>query len=306
MKLSKLTTRLVTCVAAGALALGVLAVTGCSSEEQTNTAPQQITTADIDAQDIEISGVGFTVVDETTVNYAFTVNNPNDGYIADGVTFTIEGYSEDGTMLIGGGETIQEIYPGVETAAAGTAFLPEGSAEIARFEVQPLMEHVNWTQTNMTNEEINNMFQISNVEATEAEGQMTFTGTVSADLGEADAESGISNRQDVHLVVLLLDANGDILGGGSSMGIMLDPTMNYAATTPADPALAGNTEADAEALDATAADDGAIPDGTDQAIVEPEPIPYDENGTTAMSNFVINISGVFPYADYKIIATPGI
>lgn len=282
---------------AGALAFGTMGIAGCSSEEAADTAPQQITTADIDAQAIEITGVGFTVVNDATtggatVNYAFTCTNPNDGYIADGVTFTIEGYDAEGTMLIGGGETIQEIYPGIETAAAGTAFLPEGVGEIARFEVQPLMEHVLWDETDMTSEEINDMFQISDVEVTDTDGMMTFTGTVSADLGEDQAEPGEipTNRQDVHLVVLLRDADGNILGGGSSMGIMLDPTIT--ATAPAmEPTEEGEDAAEAP------------------IIVEPEtvdPENPDAENTIARSTFTINIQGPIDYADYTVIATPGI
>ncbi len=143
----KFTNKIAATIAAGVLAFGMLGVVGCSSQEET---PTELTTASINAQDIEVTGVGFTVLDDGTVNYAFTVNNPNEGYIAEGVTFTIEGYDADGSMLVGGGETIQTIYPGVQTAAAGTAYIPNGGNALATFEVSPLMEHVNWTDRKST------------------------------------------------------------------------------------------------------------------------------------------------------------
>ena len=173
----KLTSKIAASIAAGALAFGMLGVVGCSSQEET---PTELTTASINAQDIEVTGVGFTVLDDDTVNYAFTVNNPNEGYIAEGVTFTIEGYDADGVMLVGGGETIQTIYPGVQTAAAGTAFLPSSGSPLATLEVSPLMEHVNWTKTTETAEQVENEFSTSDVTVQDIDGTQAISRSISA------------------------------------------------------------------------------------------------------------------------------
>ncbi len=286
----KLTRKIATSIAACALAFGMLGAVGCSSEEKT-AETTNITTSEISAQDIEVTNVGFSVVGDQTVNYAFTVNNPNTGYIADGVTFTIEGYSADGVMLVGGGETIQNLYPGVQTAAAGTAFLSDPEQKIESFEVRPLMEHVIWTKTSTTPEEVADMFQVSNVAINNVEGSEQVTGTLTCDLGEPASSSDgavsmVNLRQTARVVVLLKNQEGAIIGGGSNPSIMLDASMISIGGTPTpsgEGEEGGEGSSDAEQ--------------TEQAAPQ---------GNIATTSFLITIPGDIKYASYEVIVTPGI
>lgn len=296
----KFTSKIAATIAAGALAFGMLGVVGCSSQEDT---PTELTTASINAQDIEVTGVGFTVLDDDTVNYAFTVNNPNEGYIAEGVTFTIEGYDADGSMLVGGGETIQTIYPGVQTAAAGTAFLPEGGNALATLEISPLMEHVNWTKTTETPEEVENQFTTSDVNVENIDGTEQVTGKLSIDFGNDSSSSDsaasmLDMRATARVVVLFKNEAGEIIGGGSSNSIMLDAsmiaTMNAATPelddqgNPIEPAVDEDISADeAAAADAAAAEAAA------------------QASNVATATWTIAVPGNMGFASYDIIVTPG-
>lgn len=287
----KFTSKIAATVAAGALAFGMLGVVGCSSQDET---PTELTTASINAQDIEVTGVGFTVLDDSTVNYAFTVNNPNEGYIAEGVTFTIEGYDADGTMLVGGGETIQTIYPGVQTAAAGTAFLPSAGSPLTTLEISPLMEHVNWTKTTETPEEVQGEFTTSDVTVGDVDGVQQVSGKISVDFGNdssaaESAASMLDMRTTARIVVLFKNEAGEIIGGGSSNSIMLDASMTtmYGAATP---------ELD-EAGNPIEPEEGA--EGADAAAAAPEAT------NIASTTWTITIPGNLPYASYDVIVTPG-
>ena len=286
----KFTSKIAASIAAGALAFGMLGVVGCSSEEQ---APEELTTASINAQDIEVTGIGFTVLDDDTVNYAFTVNNPNEGYIAEGVTFTIEGYDADGAMLVGGGETIQTIYPGVQTAAAGTAYLSSGASPLATLEISPLMEHVNWSKTTETPEEVENQFTTSDVTVENVEGTEQVTGKISVDFGgessASDAASMLNMRSTARIVVLFKNDAGDIIGGASSNSIMLDASMipMYSAATPELDENGNPIEPEAGAVDQSAE------------------APVVEDSNVASTTWTVNVPGNLAFASYDVIVTPG-
>ncbi len=296
----KLTSKIAASIAAGALAFGMLGVVGCSSQEET---PTELTTASINAQDIEVTGVGFTVLDDDTVNYAFTVNNPNEGYIAEGVTFTIEGYDADGVMLVGGGETIQTIYPGVQTAAAGTAFLPSSGSPLATLEVSPLMEHVNWTKTTETAEQVENEFSTSDVTVQDIDGTQMVTGNISIDFGNDSSSSDsaasmLDMRATARVVVLFKNDAGEIIGGGSSNSIMLDASMiamNGVVTPELDEN--GNPIEPEEGTDVTAEE----ADAADQAAAEAAA----QASNVASTTWSIAVPGNMSYASYDIIVTPG-
>lgn len=294
----KLSRKVIASIAAGALALSMAGLAGCSSQEE--AANTELTTADINAQEIEVTQTGFDVFGEN-VCYAFTVNNPNNDYIANGVTFTVEGYDEEGTMVMGGGETLQMIYPGIETACAGQSYLAPESNPVVRFEVRPLMDNVTWTKTDMSAEELQNRFDISDVEVSTADGMTNVTGTISADLGvdsNSDADALANAREDVHLVVLFKDADGKLICGGSSMGIMLDPSMTSVLGTPINP----EDTAAPEGEGGTPIDEPA----DNEAAAVDEPVPAEvEPSTVAKTTFYVSIPAVFDYASYQIIATPG-
>lgn len=304
----KLTSKIAATIAAGALAFGMLGVVGCASEEAEEQTTD-ITTADISAQDIEVTNVGFTVLDNQTVNYAFTVNNPNEGYIADGCTFTIEGYDADGVMLVGGGETIQEIYPGVETGAAGTAFLPDPESQIATFEIKPLMEHVIWTKTDVTSEDVSKMFEVTDVNITAQEDSQEVTGLISADLGEESstgdaATDMLGRRMNARIVVLLKNSAGEIIGGGSSSSIMLDASMTGFGAAQATAEAVAADEDRGEDMDEQAEEAQQMQEA--EAEAEAAEQATGGNSNIATTNFVITIPGNIDYANYQIVVTPGI
>ena len=298
MKLSK---KLVATLSAGVMAFALFGLAGCAGSDQAD-ATKESTTEEINAQDIEVTASGYTVLPDQTVSYAFTVENPNEGYVANSVTFTIEGYDENDVMLIGGGETIQEVYPGVTTAAAGTSYLSDPSATIARFEIKPLMQNVLWTKTTETPEQLNSMFQLSDTQVTEGDGSMTITGSISADMPSNDEEGGsaLDNRMDAHVVAILRDADGNIICGGSAMGIMLDPSM-----TPVNTSGSG-------VVPGTVDENGNPIEPNDAEVVSGEPTEEElqaegEEGTSkATTTYTITIPGVVSYATVDVYATPGI
>lgn len=302
----KLSRKIIASLSAAALAFAMLGMVGCSTEEE--TVETELTTADINAQDIEILETGYEVIDQSLC-FAFTVKNPNAGYIANGVTFTVDGYNEEGSMVTGGGATLQMIYPDIETACAGTTSFDPEAGNIVRFEVHPLMENVTWTKTDVTPEEFANRFELSNVQVSEIDGQTIVNGSVSADLGvslESDDADALANaREDVHVVVLFRDADGKLLCGGSSLGVILDPSMTSVIGTPINPdeTMAEGSEAD----DGTLLDENGEPVASDPAAAEvDEPVPAEvAPSTVATTTFYIPMPGIVNYASYQIIVTPG-
>lgn len=300
----KFTSKIAATIAAGALAFGMLGVVGCSSEEEQTT---ELTTAQINAQDIEVTNVGFTALDDGTVNYAFVVNNPNEGYIAEGVTFTVEGYDADGVMVVGGGETIQTVYPGVQTAAAGTAFLPSGGSPLTTLEVKPLMEHINWTKTTKSSEEIQNQFSTSDVTVQDVDGISQVSGKVSIDFGSDSSSSSSSDsaasmldmRSTARVVVVFKNEAGEIIGGASSNSIMLDASMipMYNAATP-------ELDENGNPIEPEEGAEGA--EGTTEAPAENAEgeAPAEENSNVATTTWTVNVPGNMTFASYDVIVTP--
>lgn len=302
MKLSK---KLVAMLSAGVMAFSLLGMVGCSSSDSTSTTAES-TTEEINAQDLEVTGAGFTVLPDQTVSYAFTVENPNEGYVANSVTFTIEGYDENDVMLIGGGETIQEVYPGVTTAAAGTSYLSDPDAAIARFEVKPLMQNILWTKTTETPEQLNSTFQLSENEVTEADGAMTISGTISAEMANSDESEGsaLDNRLDAHVVAILRDADGNILCGGTAMGIMLDPSMTPILTDSAGSGVVpGSVDEEGNPIEPN---DAELVSGepSEEELAAAETAGTENN--VATTTYTITIPGVVDYATVDVYATPGI
>ncbi len=307
MKLSK---KLVAVLSAGVMAFALFGMAGCSSSE--SAANVEKTTEEINAQDLNVTGSGFTVLPDQTVSYAFTVENPNEGYVANSVTFTIEGYDANDVMLIGGGETIQEVYPGVTTAAAGTSYLSDASAEIVRFEIKPLMQNVLWTKTTDTPDQLNSMFQLSDTQVTESDGAMTITGTISADLGdtEGSAESSLDSRKDAHVVAILRDADGNILCGGTAMGIMLDPSMTPINTTVPSSGVVPDTVDEegnpVEPNDAELVSGEPTEEQAQDAAAQDAQLAEEQTSNVASTTFTITIPGIVDYATVDVYATPGI
>ncbi len=310
MKMSK---KLISVLSAGVMAFALFGMAGCSSEGDSAT-PKEMTTEEINAQDIQVTESGFTVLPDQTVSYAFTVENPNTEYVGNSVTFTIEGYDENDVMLIGGGETIQEVYPGITTAAAGTAYLSDTGATIARFEVKPLMQNVVWTKCQQSTEELQGMFQLSDDKVTEADGTMAVTGKISSELPESTSSaeaSALDNRRDAHVVAILRDADGKILCGGTAMGVMLDPSMTPIITSSSSTGtVPGTVDENGNPVD----ENGNPIEPNDAELISGEPTEEqmteegtgEEEPSVATTTYTITIPGIVQYATVSIYATPGI
>lgn len=231
-------------IASAAVCVLAFSLVGCAGDS-TPQEEKEYTTQEISAQDVEVTGQGYSVASDGTVNYAFMINNPNEGYVAQNLTFTIEGYSADDMMLIGGGETVAEVYPGVETAVAGISYISDPDTEIARFEITPLMETVTWEKTDMTADEVKDMFSVGGIETTrQDDGTLVVSATVSTDLGKdkeenANEPAAPTDLIEAHAVCILRDDSGNILCGGYTNGFMMDQSM-------VDPTGATNPDAEGE------------------------------------------------------------
>lgn len=216
MVLRKLSSIFLAC----ALVLSLSALAGCSTSSS-NEPQESKTASEINAKDIEIVSKGFSVLESGEVNFAFIAKNPNSGYIGRNVSFTVQGFNPEGSLLISGGATLQEMYPNQDLAAAGTAYLPSGTGDLTELEVTPIMDVSQWEKTSLTQDEIDNMFSLEDVTETMDSGTASVEGTVTADFSSfSETSDGIININ-VHVMAILLDSNGDIVGGASSPSLVL-------------------------------------------------------------------------------------
>lgn len=286
----KIASKLVAGVAACALAFGLV---GCGGNDGATEEEKEYTSQEISAQDVEITEQGYSMAADGTVNYAFMINNPNDGYVAQNLTFTIEGYSEDDMMLVGGGETVAEVYPGVATAVAGISYASNPDSSIARFEITPLMETVTWEKTDLTAEEIEDMFSVgSTTEERASDDSLVVSASVTTDLNrdgeEASSSAAAASPTDLieaHAVCILRDASGNIVGGGYSSGFLMDQSMV--------PNAAPIAEADGETASTEGETSTTTEPGTDTA------------GSLATTTVTITIAAAPSYATCEMYVFPG-
>ncbi len=204
-------------VASAALALSAL---GCSSAQtSTQSAPG------FEAQDIQVNDPGFAITDEGKLRYAFVAVNPNDGHVAQDVIFTIEAYDASGSMIAGGGETISMLYPGVETPGAGEADLFSSSTdtpEVASLSIVPMMDSVTWSDTGVTNDQIESAIEIVSPHmSTSDDGSIAINAGIKL---KAEGEGQPLGGKDVEVraIALLFDKSGSALCGTEPVTLTLN------------------------------------------------------------------------------------
>lgn len=207
--------------AAAALCCSMVGVAGCASDAQTQSDAQEVETVTIDAMPIQIDEVGFSIGADDAVNYAFTMTNPNDGYIADRITLSISGYDADGTMVLGAAESVERMFPGIEYAMAGTTFLA-GTTDIERLEVTPSMDQVGWIETEVSSNTIESLFSVVDPRSGRlSDDTVVASGRVVANNADtlAALEGVSSDAISAKVCAILVDTNGNIIAGGTADGL---------------------------------------------------------------------------------------
>lgn len=190
----------------------VLSAFGCSSTQASSAS----STPGFEAQDIQVNDPGYAITDEGKLRYAFVAVNPNDGHVAQDVIFTIEAYDASGSMIAGGGETISMLYPGVETPGAGEADLFSSSTktpEVASLSIVPMMDSVTWSDTDVTNDQIESAMEIVSPHmSTSDDGSIAINAGIKLKAeGEGQPLSG--KDIEVRAIALLFDKSGSALCG---------------------------------------------------------------------------------------------
>lgn len=210
---------------------------GCGSSDATS----QATESGSDHQDIEVNDPGFTITDEGKLRYAFIAVNPNDGFIAENAVFTIEAYDSNGSMIVGSGETIADLYPGVETPGSGEADLfsrTSETPEVASLSIIPMMDTVTWTETDITNDAIESSVKIISPRMGVAENdELSIKASIRFAEGD-DLKLDTSKLANFRAVAVLFDDSGRAICGTDPVTLTLDSadaTYDFAATIPNPP-----------------------------------------------------------------------
>lgn len=249
------------------------ALVGCSSDGASEeTVPEPITSEEIDAQDIEIVQTGYTVEDGVA-RYAVVAVNPNEGYIANSVMLSIEGYDESDNMLIGTAATISDMYPNSETAVAGSSRLmtvETENPELVRLNVSVDLQFVTWTKVSDVDTIYEYTVSDENINV-DNENTAVVTGNVTTHIpGDTDGGAGAG----LSIVAVLFDADGNILCGGTDSSIYFD-----AITTTAD-----------------------VPDSEEGAEEPPAEVIEPQDVT---AEFSITIPDAPKFASFKVYVDPG-
>lgn len=177
-------------------------------------------------QAIEINDPGFAITEKGKLHYAFVAVNPNDGYVAENVIFTVEAYDANGSMIAGGGETISALYPGAETPGAGETDLfsqTTDNPEVASLSIVAMMDSISWTATTVTNEDIEDSIDIVSPRmATTDNGDLAIKATIQ--LAEGDAmKLDVSQPIELRAEAILFDESGQALCGTEPVIFTLEP-----------------------------------------------------------------------------------
>ena len=306
--------KLVAVLAASAMALTMFGCSG-TQEEETVAEPDMITSEEISAQEIQIKQTGYSLDDQGNINYAIIANNPNEGYIANSVMFSIEGYDENDRMLLGTAETIMDMYPGVDTGVVGTAHVVESDLPLVRFEVSASVDLVNWTETDLSASEIEDMFTVDTQDAANVDGTTTISGTLSADVPDAEEatsedEDTTTDRISASVVAILQDADGKLICGGDEDNIIFDmPMVIEPVEEPVEPNDAELVSGEgAEEADENADENAEEGEEGDEATAESEEPVAEEaapvQSDRATASFSISIPNAPSYARYILLVVP--
>lgn len=181
--------------------------------------------AGFEPQEIEIQDPGYSITSEGNLRYAFIAINPNDGQIAKDVTFTIEAYDANGSMIAGTSDSISALYPGVETADAGETELFSLSTDtprVANLSIVAFMDSITWEPTTITNADIDGSIDIVKPRMSDA-GNKELLITASVELTEGDEmKLDASKPIELRAVAVLFDESGQALCGTSPVTFTLD------------------------------------------------------------------------------------
>lgn len=235
MRLSK---KIMTMLTAGAFALGMLGLLGCSGESASDASTEEESQAEV----IEVTGSGATEIWEVELDnagddievpvshYAFTVvNHDEEGRVAQNVLFNVTGFDDTGAMVFQDGCTAGYVYPGMTTALSGDtiSYSPEGThTTITQVVVEPIMNEVQWLDTDMKNSQIADLFTVVNDGSNKVDDVLTFAGTITGNLADKDKIFDTTSLDEdvleAHAVVILYDENDNIVMGTESTSVLID------------------------------------------------------------------------------------
>lgn len=210
---------------------------GCGSSD---AASQNAADSGFEPEAIEVNDPGFAITDAGKLRYAFIAVNPNDGYLAEGVVFTIEAYDASGSMIAGSGETISALYPGAETPGSGEADLfsrTTDTPEVASLSIVPMMDTATWTKTDIDNDAIEASMDIANARMSTGDDGLDIKATIQYAEGD-DLKLDASKVTDFRAVAVLFDDAGNALCGTDPITLTLDSadaTYDFAETIPNPP-----------------------------------------------------------------------
>lgn len=217
-------TSIVCSVMSAALCCALFGLVGCAGDTQEESDVQQAEIVTIDAAPIEIIQSGFSVGSEGAVSYAFTMSNPNDGYVADRVTFSISGYDAEGNMVMGAAESMEKMYPGIEYAIAGSSFLA-GTSNLEWIEITPSMDLVGWMKTDISTDAIAGMFSVVNPRTGRlADESVSIGGRVVANNLDtiAAVENVAADAIRAKVCAILVDPEGNFVAGGTATDLVFN------------------------------------------------------------------------------------
>lgn len=268
----KITKKALAAIMAATMAASAASLTGCScsAEREVNLNPseaQRYELDEIDGEQIRVINSGYTLTTDAstdaegaeqvlaTVDYAFIVENPNSGFVAQNVPFVITGYGEDGSVLFTGGANCQYIYPGIQTAVSGTTSVilsgealeavvnrpdathTSGNAaagnvasstnaiNIGEVVIEPSAEVIDWMAIGMTDDEVGSLFQVSNESAVPGDDGVTVKASITGNIHDGDKIFSTTILQDTlegHAITIFYDAQGNIVYGSGATNIILD------------------------------------------------------------------------------------
>lgn len=241
-------------------AILALFLAGCQDQAQSGPSTTSGDNITINASPIEIVDQGYAIGSTGEVDYAFIVNNPNKGYIADDVMFTISGYDGEGAMVLANVATASSLLPGARTAVVGSSYLANNADSIEQFDIRVSMETVQWKETSIEASSLDNMFQIAGARNGRGnDNSVNVSGRVVAlNAGELANIEGVGEESlSVDVTAVFIDSEGNPIAGSTVNGVKLNELEGVAKGEGAD----GNDSPDSASGNAEDGTDGALRSG---------------------------------------------
>jgi hypothetical protein len=97
--------------------------------------PKPTATPEVEKEKLKVEATGFGQ-DKTSVAYAFTISNPNQGLAVESTQYQVSVYDEAGKVLKTDSGYLDVVFPGQVTGFAGTTYLDSDSDVVAKVEIQ--------------------------------------------------------------------------------------------------------------------------------------------------------------------------